>query len=54
MAEGDVRECAGVEPARARAARCGRMLAAHRRAEAEFARKRAVIERMVAGPHTSE
>ncbi len=43
-----------VESDRARADLLRRMLAYHRRAESEFARKRAVIERMVAGAHTSE
>ncbi len=43
-----------VEAERAKADLLRRMLAYHRRAEAEFARKRAVIERMVAVEHTSE
>ncbi len=43
-----------VESGRSRADLLRRMLAYHRRAEAEFARKRSVIERLVAAPHTSE
>ena len=43
-----------VESARCKADLLRRMLAYHRRAESEFARRRAVIERMVAAPYTSE
>jgi hypothetical protein len=43
-----------VESQRSRAELLRKMLAYHRRAEAEFARKRAVIERLVDIPHTSE
>ncbi len=43
-----------VESERSKADLLRRMLAYHRRAEAEFARKRAVIERLVSGPRTSE
>ncbi len=43
-----------VESERSKADLLRRALAYHRRAEAEFARKRAVIERLVAGPRTSE
>mgnify|MGYP006268814199 CR=1 FL=1 len=43
-----------VESERARGELLRRMLAYHRRAEEEFARRRAVIERMVARVHTSE
>ena len=43
-----------VESERSRADLLRRMLAYHRKAEAEFARKRAVIERWVAGGRTSE
>ncbi len=43
-----------VESDRAKADLLRKMLAYHRRAEAEFARKRAVIERMVAQARTSE
>lgn len=43
-----------VESERARGDLLRRMLAYHRRAEAEFARRRAVIERLVAAVHTSE
>ena len=43
-----------VETERCKADLLRRMLAYHRRAEAEFARKRAVIERLVAGFPTSE
>ena len=43
-----------VESDRSKADLLRRMLAYHRRAEGEFARRRAVIERMVAGPRTSE
>ena len=42
-----------VESERAKAELLRRMLAYHRRAEAEFGRRRAVIERMVADSHTS-
>ncbi len=42
-----------VESDRSKAELLRRMVAYHRRAEAELARRRAVIERMVAGPHTS-
>lgn len=43
-----------VESERSRADLLRRMLAYHRRAEAELARRRAVIERMVSGPYASE
>ncbi len=43
-----------VESERSRADLLRKMLAYHRKAEAEFARKRAVIERLVAVPRTSE
>jgi hypothetical protein len=43
-----------VESARSKADLLGRLLAYHRRAEAEFGRRKAVLERMIAGPHTSE
>lgn len=43
-----------VESERSRAELLRKMLAYHRKAEAEFARKRAAIERMVAVPRTSE
>ncbi len=43
-----------VESERSRADLLRRMVAYHRRAEAEFARRRAVIERMVSGSYTSE
>ena len=43
-----------VESERTKADLLRRLLAYHRRAEAEFARRRAVIERMAAGQHTSE
>ncbi len=43
-----------VESERAKADLLRRLLAYHRRAEAEFARRRAVIERMVAVPGTSK
>jgi hypothetical protein len=42
-----------VESERSRADLLRRMLAYHRRAEQEFARRRAVIERTVGGGHTS-
>ncbi len=42
-----------VESERSKADLLRRMLAYHRKAEAEFARKRSLIERLVAGPHTS-
>ena len=42
-----------VESDRSKAELLRRMVAYHRRAEAEFARRRAQIERIVAGPHTS-
>ncbi len=42
-----------VESERSRAELLRRMLAYHRRAEGEFARRRAVIERMVGGSDTS-
>ena len=41
------------ESERSRADLLRRMLAYHRRAEAEFTRKRALIERLVAGPRAS-
>ena len=43
-----------VESERSKADLLRRLLAYHRRAETEFARRRAVIERLVAAPHTSE
>ncbi|HYM39009.1 MAG TPA: hypothetical protein VEY12_02540 [Thermoplasmata archaeon] len=43
-----------VEAERSRSELLRRMLAYHRRAEGEFARRRAAIERLVAGPRTSE
>ena len=43
-----------LESGRARADLLRRMLAYHRRAESEFARRRAAIERLVSVPHTSE
>jgi hypothetical protein len=43
-----------VESERSRGELLRKMLAYHRKAEAEFAKKRAVIERIVAAPRTSE
>ncbi len=42
-----------VDSERSRQELLRRMLAYHRRAEQEFARRRAIIQRMVAGSHTS-